>query len=545
MELPPAGIGIDLGSSAVRVGIFDYDNDHLINTASHPVPYKRSVGNDWEYTQCTTDIVNGIEECLEQLKVGNFTVKCCGVAATCSMAVFRQTSNDSLIPYPDDDNNVIFWMDSTAKEESILLNKNVDTTIKNHLGGAFIPEMGVPKLLKLMKIAACDKTVANGELVAFDLHRYIIRAIAVKYNWSYELSHSKPNRNEIGIDGEIGGWSPQFYNSLLTLLPSDYEKKNIKINDSICEMKSSGGADVTLASSIDSYASWYSVFSETPFNTLFMVAGTSTCYMYSLPTHQSTFKGVWGPFTDVVPGKPSYECYSGGFSCTGKLLEHLFLTHPAAIALLNKKQVDLIDMIENRIVEIEESNNCSIHCLTKHLHYYGDLEGNRTPYGDPSLRGMFIGESTDYSFDNLVYKYIIILEFLAFQTKLVVDTLLSNVEKLNDTMPYFIIAGSQAKNIRLLSLVSIMNNDVVIRKPSGNVSLMGVYGMYKISKQLKNSYSCDVTSYPTEGIVSIDRYDNNSYLKTLLLQKYKITKDMVNVQLKYRHLIDSINDENT
>ncbi|KAL3233886.1 Protein MPA43 [Nakaseomyces bracarensis] len=530
------GLGIDLGSSAVRVGLFDYETDELIKTESHPVAYERSVGGNWEYTQRTVDIIEGIVRCLTKLSVEKYTVQCCGVAATCSMATFRTKPDGTLIPYPDN-NNVVFWMDSTAKVECDLLNEIIDSDIKDHMGGTFIPEMGVPKLLKLMKLVAIDTSVSSDELVVYDLHRYILWAISAKFKWNGKSVDSNRNINGIGIDGEIGGWSSRFYNILNSLISSGY--KRIKINEFNFQDFPTETA-TSLVSAIDSYASWFSVISKSIENSLFMVAGTSTCYIYSPKSPQSTIKGMWGPFTNVLAGKWNNICYAGGHSCTGKLLENLFLTHPAVPRRDNKSQTDLINEIESRILEIENKQNCSIHVLTKHMHYYGDLEGNRTPFVDPLLRGMSIGESTDFSFDNLVYRYVIILEFLAFQTKLIVDTFLSNIAHYEIEKFSLTITGSQAKNHRLLSLIKVLVDDIVVKIPKGDVSLMGVNGMYKISKLNKEDYSVDVLSIESESFMPLEEYNNNKYIKALLLQKFDINVDMVNVQQKYRHLMESV-----
>lgn len=61
-----------------------------------------------------------------------------------------------------------------------------------------------------------------------------------------------------------------------------------------------------------------------------MISGTSTCHML-LSDEQVFVDGVWGPYYGaMVPGMWLLE---GGQSATGKLIDHVIGTHPAAATL--------------------------------------------------------------------------------------------------------------------------------------------------------------------------------------------------------------------
>lgn len=58
-----------------------------------------------------------------------------------------------------------------------------------------------------------------------------------------------------------------------------------------------------------------------------MIGGTSTCHM--LLTDQEVFvDGVWGPYYGAMV--PDFWLLEGGQSATGKLIDHVINTHPAA-----------------------------------------------------------------------------------------------------------------------------------------------------------------------------------------------------------------------
>ena len=129
----PIGVGVDLGSSSVRVGIYSLENDSLLHVVERPVRYY-SCGSSGRFTQSTGEIMAALQECLDELglRPGGRSIVSCGVAATCSMAVFTVEAGDgSLAPLDmsgldgSSDKNVVFWMDSVASEACDALNKRV------------------------------------------------------------------------------------------------------------------------------------------------------------------------------------------------------------------------------------------------------------------------------------------------------------------------------------------------------------------------------------------------------------------------------------
>ena len=87
--------------------------------------------------------------------------------------------------------------------------------------------------------------------------------------------------------------------------------------------------------------------------------------------------------------------------------------------------------------------------MIKGYFYYGDIFGNRSPLQDPEMSEMIIDNNNlilprilhndDDEDTSKLIKYILIMEFLVFQTKSLLEPLI--VDKL-------VIVGSQAKNKR-------------------------------------------------------------------------------------------------
>lgn len=525
------GLGIDLGSTGVRVGAYNLETDEPIAVVSRTVNYYEQ--EKGRYTQSSAEIMRAIVECFESLNIDIWAVQSCGVAATCSLAVFIRNSTKGLQPFgvyedlrPLNDQNVVFWMDSNAIEECSNIN-DLAINEKAYFGGSFIPEMGVPKLASFLK--SCSKN--NSDFEVFDLHTYVAYDLANRYGWDASFLINRPNHNGIGHDGEIKGWKDEFYEKTLKLPP------NVRIGPLCINRRFS---PVKVASCIDCYSSWFSMFSSTPERSLFMAAGTSTCYLYANNKPSECLPGIWGPFTDILDSKdpPSWSVYEAGQSTTGKLIEHLFESHPAAKPYLEDRNV-LFNRLETEINLIEQQSAESVHFKTKHMFNYGELQGNRTPYCDPEMSGMFIGESADTSFRDLTLKYVTVLEFLAFQVRHIKECLGAPINDIR-------VAGSQAKNNRLLSLISFVNHGSRVRIPATRADYVGVQGAYLLGKAKHLGLNVvelitqeNGGESPMKDIeVRIEKNEENK-LRALFEIKYKIYLNMAQTQRQYREMVNA------
>lgn len=533
--------GCDVGSTEVRVGLLNEQGELQLHT-SEPISYHHSQIDSRFVTQSSTQIWAAFEKCWITLgsQVPRNSIKSIAFAATCSMVVMKQI-DDELVPYPadygfqDHDQNVVFWMDSRASEEAKKINNILrDDQVLKYYGGSFISEMGVPKVKYL--IDHIPQQVLK-DIVFFDLHDFLAFMFAQGgycINTDFVASNSLSQR---ALDGGLKGWSASFLSKIgLDHLGKDGFKAIGKVEPTAAKHYSTiplAGAAIAKSRSvsisqgvIDSYAGWIGSCGKDVQNSLTMVAGTSTCYLIG---HKSinTIKGIWGPYEGIFPDLYASE---GGQSTTGKLLEHLFVTHPAYSKLLELGD-DVYKSLDDLIIKLEKESGESIHLVAKYCHFYGDLSGNRTPYGDSSMRGVFFGESVDTSINDLVLKYVTILEFLAFQTRQVVELMeVYEVQKI-------VICGSQGKNKRLVKLIA----DVVglpVEVSSVDPQLAGVKGAAYIG-------ACGYKGIPLLEVIRLfnktgeviqSAVDDN--LDKLLNAKYRIMLDIAERQLLYNSWVD-------
>src|SRR5579871_285095 len=147
-----AFIGIDVGTSSTRAGIFD-ERGNLLATARHPIQTWQEAGDIVE--QSSSDIWNAcassVRAAMAEAALAPDAVKGIGFDATCSLVVLDQAGAPLTVSISGDNSrNVIVWMDHRAIPEARLVNETQDQVLR-YVGGSISPEMEVPKLLWLKR----------------------------------------------------------------------------------------------------------------------------------------------------------------------------------------------------------------------------------------------------------------------------------------------------------------------------------------------------------------------------------------------------------
>ena len=179
------------------------------------------------------------------------------------------------------------------------------------------------------------------------------------------------------------------------------------------------------------------------FSRLAAVAGTSTCHL-ALSPDPVFVSGVWGPYRDTIIS--GYWMAEGGQSATGELLKHVIETHPSfnqAASVAESYNTNVYDFLNEHLREMAHERKApSIAYLARHFFFYGDLWGNRSPIADSSMAGSVIGLSSDQSVEGLAIHYYATLEFIALQTRHIVETM----NKAGHSITSIFMSGSQCQN---------------------------------------------------------------------------------------------------
>src|SRR5436190_16139928 len=403
-----AFIGVDVGTSSARAGLFD-EVGTLLATARHPMTVWHEAGSVVE--QSSSEIwaacAASVRAAIAEAALPASAIKGLGFDATCSLVVLDAVANPLTVSTSGDERrNVIVWMDHRAVAEARLVNDTRDDVLQ-YVGGSISPEMEIPKLLWLKRHLPSTYRMAGH---FFDLADYLsfratgsrtrsICTLACKWNF---LAHE-------------GRWSDSYFDRIgLGDLARD---KFSKIGNEIVAPGTPLGTGLTKsaahdfgllegtpvgASLIDAHAGGVGTIggrahSAQPVDVcrrLAYIMGTSACIMAT--TSEPRFvPGVWGPYySGMIPG---YWLNEGGQSAAGAAIDHLMRSHPAfseAVAAARANGVEILEFFERRIVSRSASPGEAA-LFARDIHVLPEFLGNRSPFADPDSRAIVVGMDLD------------------------------------------------------------------------------------------------------------------------------------------------------
>ena len=434
--MPQAYIGVDVGTTSTRAGVFD-EAGNLLATARNPIRTWHEAGDVVE--QSSSDIweacARSVRAAMSEAGLAPEAVMGIGFDATCSLVVLdRDGVPVTVSASGDPQRNVIVWMDHRATNEARLINETGDAVLR-YVGGSISPEMEMPKLLWLKRHLRASFDAAGH---FFDLADYLTwratgslqrSTCTVTCKWNY-LAH----------DG--GGWSAPYFQriGLDEFVTENYARIGTEIvapgtrlgaglsQAAASDLGLSPGTPVG-ASLIDAHAGGIGAIggrdasggTADVCDRLAYIMGTSACIMAT--TKDPCFvPGVWGPYySGMVPG---FWLNEGGQSAVGAAIDHLLKSHPAhaeASAAARKDGLDLIDFLERRIIA-RAGNVSAAALLARDIHVLPEFIGNRSPYADPDTRAVIAGLDLDTDITAMERLFVAGLCGLAYGLAEVMDT---------------------------------------------------------------------------------------------------------------------------
>src|SRR5215475_13710023 len=137
-----AYIGVDVGTSSARAGVFD-ETGKLLGLARHPIRTWHEAGDIVE--QSSSDIWNAcaasVRAAMAEAAIAPDAVRGIGFDATCSLVVLAPDGAPvSVSGSGNPERNVIVWMDHRAVAEARQINDTEDDVL-HYVGGSTSPEM--------------------------------------------------------------------------------------------------------------------------------------------------------------------------------------------------------------------------------------------------------------------------------------------------------------------------------------------------------------------------------------------------------------------
>jgi D-ribulokinase len=403
-----AFIGVDVGTSSARAGVFD-EKGSLLATARRPITVWHEAGNVVE--QSSSEIwaacAASVRAAIAEAALPPSAVKGVGFDATCSLVVLDAAANPLTVSSSGDgQRNVIVWMDHRAIAEARLVNDTHDEVLQ-YVGGSISPEMEIPKLLWLKRHLPSTYRSAGH---FFDLADYLsfratgstarsICTLACKWNFlAHERRWSDSYFERIGLGDLASGNYSKIGNEIVapgTPLGTGLTK-SAAYDFGLLEGTPVG------APLIDAHAGGVGTIGgrEKPDQSvdvcrrLAYIMGTSACIM-ATTSGPRFVPGVWGPYySGMVPG---FWLNEGGQSAAGAAIDHLIKSHPAygeAVAAAHAGGLEVLEFLERRIVSrVQNPGEAAL--FARDIHVLPEFLGNRSPFADPDSRAIVAGMDLD------------------------------------------------------------------------------------------------------------------------------------------------------
>ncbi|CAK9780954.1 unnamed protein product [Cutaneotrichosporon oleaginosum] len=603
-------IGFDVGTGSGRACLVDRNGkllaDHSAETQTHRSPSDHRI-----FEQSTEDIWGALAQCSKRVLadsgVSPKQIKGVGFDATCSLAVTDRNGRPVSVSRTKGENeddanlggegewNVILWADHRAEEEADAINATGEGVL-NFVGGTMSLEMEAPKTLWLKKHMDAGKFK---QCMFFDLPDYLTYratgslarsncSLACKYSYvppGTTMEHASDGTTEVSEYG----WSKRFFDKigLEDITARDFEQvggipgKNGLVlsagqpvgnglsQEAAAQLGLIEGTAVGSAV-IDAYSGWIGTVAaasraddgqlseaatlDGAASRLAAVAGTSTCHL-AQTKEGIMVPGYWGPYRNAI--FPDYWLNEGGQSSTGQLIDFVIAKHaayPQLLELSKSTGKSTYELLGDQLDKMQAVAKAStrVH-LTKDLHFYPDLHGNRSPLADPKMRGMITGLELDASLDDLAAKFSVTLEAIALQTRHIVETMNAKGHCIDSIY----MSGSQAKNLPLMRLLATVLDMPVVLPPHPSAAVVfGSAILGRFAYEASRTYSIQsqadadraaqdsvklwdimVDMTPTATRVEPMRGEKGATERKLLQAKYEIFLESIEIQKRWRQRI--------
>ncbi|XP_037070904.1 FGGY carbohydrate kinase domain-containing protein-like [Pollicipes pollicipes] len=462
-------VGVDVGTGSVRAALFASDGQ-LLATATEAITL-------WNpqpdlYQQDSEAIWHSCCQCVQRVLsssgVDPAAVAGIGFDATCSLVVLDAALSPlSVSPTGEPNQNVIVWMDHRAVKEAEHINR-LGHAVLDGVGGTISPEMQTPKLLWLKKHMpdTCWKKAGMfmdlPDFLTWKATGSTTRSLCTLVcKWTYQA------------DGVEAGWSKSYFEQigLGDLAEEGWKRIGTEVAapgsplgsgvsaEAAAQLGVPAGTPVA-AALIDAHAGGLGLVAcqdhvTDPCNRLGIICGTSSCFM-AVSRQPCHVPGVWGPYWSAM--LPDLWLSEGGQSASGKLLEALLEAHPAGRAARPSDRC-IQDELEETLVKMaaEEGAN-DVALLASDLHVYPDYHGNRSPYADPTLRGMVSGVTLDAGLSSLARHYLATIQAICYGSRCIVEALTSGGHRISSV---FVCGGITKSALFVQTLADVLGVPVI------------------------------------------------------------------------------------
>ena len=394
-------LGIDVGTSGARVGIFDlkgnpvvFCNEKITYTTPAPGRAEQKPEEWWEA------ICAASKKAVATAGIDPADIKGMSLDATCCTVML---SGDDMVPLRD----AILWMDVRASEQAKRIYQSGHDSLKYN-GYGMVSAECLPA--KALWIKENEPELWNKATRFYECTDWLIYKLTGKYTASINCASARWYYN-----AAEGGYPVDFYEKIgLEDLVQKLPSQVLSMGDFVGGLTAEAARDLGLQEGMpvgeggaDAFVGMIGLNAVQP-GKMALITGSSHLHVAQVEK-EIHCQGIWGSYPDcIVRGLQMVE---GGQTSTGSVIEwfvnNLCGTVKEEAAKQGRSVYDLLN---------EEALKLPIGA--EGVVALDFFQGNRTPYVDPDVRGMFYGLSLSHT---PAHMYRAIIESICYGTEAIIE----------------------------------------------------------------------------------------------------------------------------
>ena len=394
-------LGIDLGTGGARVGIFDLKGNPVVFCNEKISLFTPMSGraeqdaNEWWEAICKAS-----KNAIATGKVDPSDIKGMSLDTTCCTVLI---SGDDMVPL----RNAIMWMDVRASEQAKRISKSGHDALKYN-GYGLVSAECLPA--KALWIKENEPELWNKATRFYECTDWLVYKLTGEFTASINCASARWYYNS-----QEGGYPVDFYKKIgLGDLIQKLPPRVMSMGEFVGGLTEQAAEEMGLKAGIpvgeggaDAFVGVIGLNAVQP-GKMTLITGSS--HLHIAQVKQAVhYKGMWGSYPDcIVKGLQMVE---GGQTSTGSIIEWFVNNLCGATKEQAIKQGKSVYDLLN-----EEAENLPIGA--DGLIALDFFQGNRTPYVDPDVRGMFYGLSLNHTSAHL---YRAIIESICYGTEAIIE----------------------------------------------------------------------------------------------------------------------------
>lgn len=441
MQRTDCVLGIDMGTGGARVGIFDLKGNPIVFCEqSYPLYTPASGRAEQKPDEWWEAICGASHKAIRESGIDPSWIRGMSVDTTCCTVLL---SGDDMVPLRP----AIMWMDVRASNQAKRIYESGHHALKYNGYGMVSAEWLPAKALWLKEN---EPEIYHKATRFYECTDWLMYQLTDQYTASINCASVRWYYNS-----EEGGYPADFYNAIgLEDLVEKLPPRVVALGECVGTLTERAAKELGLVAGIpvgeggaDAFVGVIGLNAQQP-GKLTLITGSSHLHVaqFKDEIHE---KGMWGGYPDaIIPGLYMVE---GGQTSTGSIVNWFKNQLCGTVKMQAEKEGCSVYDILNREAEKLPVGAEGVIALDF-------FQGNRTPYVDPDVRGMFYGLSLGHT---PAHMYRAIIESICYGTEAILEVF----RKAGFAPETMVVSGGAAKSkFWLQTHADVSNCPVVVPK---------------------------------------------------------------------------------